>query len=199
MQLRFRSYRRRALGQLGEARMPLCRPMLTSVVGQKPLRQKFVRIHQVLRLPARQRRQPCRGVERSRRAPCQGEGDRPAPPRLQVERSWGRRRVSNPTSAKGYLAALPLSYTGVVPYPMALRATIKNLSPASEFPEHMPRRRVVQPARTSCPSCGSTKLSQVGEDATRASRLLTQIRATFTALVFPPCRVARRHRLTAAA
>jgi transposase len=28
------------------------------------------------------------------------------------------------------------------------------------------RRRVVQPARTSCPCCGSTKLSKVREDAT---------------------------------
>jgi transposase len=34
------------------------------------------------------------------------------------------------------------------------------------FPEHLPRRRVVHPAPTSCPCCGSTKLSKIGEDIT---------------------------------
>jgi transposase len=33
------------------------------------------------------------------------------------------------------------------------------------FPEHLPRRRVVHPAPTSCPCCG-TKLSKIGEDVT---------------------------------
>jgi transposase len=34
------------------------------------------------------------------------------------------------------------------------------------FPEHLPRRRVVHPAPTSCPCCGGTKLSKIGEDVT---------------------------------
>jgi len=34
------------------------------------------------------------------------------------------------------------------------------------FPEHLPRERVVIPAPQSCPCCGSTKLSKLGEDIT---------------------------------
>jgi len=34
------------------------------------------------------------------------------------------------------------------------------------FPEHLPRERVVIPAPASCPCCGSTKLSKLGEDVT---------------------------------
>src|SRR3974390_2410510 len=32
------------------------------------------------------------------------------------------------------------------------------------FPADLPRRRVVHPAPTSCPCCGSSKLSKIGED-----------------------------------
>src|SRR5436305_2163915 len=32
------------------------------------------------------------------------------------------------------------------------------------FPADLPRRRVVHPAPTSCPCCGGTKLSRIGED-----------------------------------
>jgi transposase len=35
-----------------------------------------------------------------------------------------------------------------------------------DIPEHLPRRRIVHPAPTSCPCCGSTKLSKIGEDVT---------------------------------
>ena len=35
-----------------------------------------------------------------------------------------------------------------------------------DFPAHLPRRRVVYPAPTSCPCCGGTKLSKIGEDIT---------------------------------
>jgi transposase len=35
-----------------------------------------------------------------------------------------------------------------------------------KFPEHLPRRRIVHPAPTSCPCCGGTKLSKIGEDVT---------------------------------
>jgi transposase len=34
------------------------------------------------------------------------------------------------------------------------------------FPADLARRRIVQPAPTSCPCCGSTKLSKIGEDVT---------------------------------
>ncbi len=34
------------------------------------------------------------------------------------------------------------------------------------FPDHLPRRRVVHPAPTSCPCCGGTKFSKIGEDIT---------------------------------
>jgi hypothetical protein len=83
---------------------------------------------------------------------------------------WGRRRESNATSANYDLAALPLSYTGPRCRTLCdgLASYNQNLSHASEFPEHLPRRRVVQPARTSCPSSGSTKLSKVGEDVTKS-------------------------------
>ena len=35
------------------------------------------------------------------------------------------------------------------------------------FPEHLPRERVVLPGPTSCPCCGGTKLSKLGEDVTQ--------------------------------
>jgi hypothetical protein len=34
------------------------------------------------------------------------------------------------------------------------------------FPAHLPRRRVVHPAPTTCPCCGGSKLSKIGEDIT---------------------------------
>jgi transposase len=34
------------------------------------------------------------------------------------------------------------------------------------FPEHLPHRRIVHPAPTSCPCCGGRKLSKIGEDVT---------------------------------
>jgi transposase len=34
------------------------------------------------------------------------------------------------------------------------------------FPEHLPRERIVHPTPTSCPCCGGTKLSKLGEDIT---------------------------------
>jgi transposase len=34
------------------------------------------------------------------------------------------------------------------------------------FPDHLPRRRIVHPAPTSCPCCGANKLSKIGEDVT---------------------------------
>ena len=37
------------------------------------------------------------------------------------------------------------------------------------FPEHLPRERVVIPAPTSCPCCGSTRLSRLGETVTESA------------------------------
>jgi transposase len=34
------------------------------------------------------------------------------------------------------------------------------------FPEHLPRRRIVHPAPTACPCSGGTRLSKIGEDVT---------------------------------
>ena len=34
------------------------------------------------------------------------------------------------------------------------------------FPDHLPRRRIVHPAPSCCPCCGGTKLSKIGEDVT---------------------------------
>jgi transposase len=35
-----------------------------------------------------------------------------------------------------------------------------------DFPAHLPRRRIIHPAPTSCPCCGGTRLSKIGEDVT---------------------------------
>src|SRR6266498_5425462 len=35
-----------------------------------------------------------------------------------------------------------------------------------DIPDQLPRRRLVHPAPTSCPCCGSSKLSKIGEDVT---------------------------------
>ena len=58
-----------ALRKMGEARVPFRRSMLASVTGQKPRCPQFVRIAQVLRLPARQRHQPRLGFDGDRRLP----------------------------------------------------------------------------------------------------------------------------------
>ena len=36
-----------------------------------------------------------------------------------------------------------------------------------DFPDHLPRRRIVHPAPSCCPCCGGTKLSKIGEDVTK--------------------------------
>lgn len=40
------------------------------------------------------------------------------------------------------------------------------------FPEHLPRERVVIPAPESCPCCGSSKLSKLGEDVTETLEVI---------------------------
>ena len=55
------------------------------------------------------------------------------------------------------------------------------------FPEHLPRERVVVPAPTSCPCCGGTRLSKLGEDITetlevipRQWKVIQTVREKFT-------------------
>jgi transposase len=40
------------------------------------------------------------------------------------------------------------------------------------FPEHLPRERVVIPAPCSCPACGGTRLSKLGEDVTETLEVI---------------------------
>ena len=54
------------------------------------------------------------------------------------------------------------------------------------FPEHLPRERVVVPAPCSCPACGGTRLSRLGEDVTetlevipRAWKVIQTVREKF--------------------
>jgi transposase len=35
------------------------------------------------------------------------------------------------------------------------------------FPDQLPRRRIVHPAPACCPCCGGTRLSKIGEDVTK--------------------------------
>ncbi|SFD64670.1 Transposase C of IS166 homeodomain-containing protein [Bosea sp. CRIB-10] len=55
------------------------------------------------------------------------------------------------------------------------------------FPEHLPRERVIVPAPTNCPCCGSMKLSKLGEDVTetleivsRSWKVIQTVREKFT-------------------
>src|SRR5687768_12965460 len=40
------------------------------------------------------------------------------------------------------------------------------------FPEHLPRERVVVPAPCSCPACGGSRLSKLGEDVTETLEVI---------------------------
>jgi hypothetical protein len=60
----------RALRHIGEARMSLRRSTLASVTGQKTGRPQFMGIAKVLRLLARQRHQPCLGLQGDCRFPA---------------------------------------------------------------------------------------------------------------------------------
>ena len=68
----------RALSQLGKAGMPLRRPVLACVAGEKSCRPQFVRIAEVLGLAAGEIRNPCLGLG--------GDLRLPAGPRQIVER-----------------------------------------------------------------------------------------------------------------
>jgi transposase len=47
-----------------------------------------------------------------------------------------------------------------------VRSFTRRPSTRRKFPDHLPRRRVVHPAPTSCLCCGGTNLSKIGEDVT---------------------------------
>jgi transposase len=47
-----------------------------------------------------------------------------------------------------------------------VEAFVRRPATRRNFPAHLPRRRIVHPAPTSCPCCGGTKLSKIGEDIT---------------------------------
>src|SRR5208337_4801283 len=47
-----------------------------------------------------------------------------------------------------------------------VRGFMRRQGTRRNFPDHLPRRRIVHPAPTSCPCCGSIKLSKIGEDVT---------------------------------
>jgi len=40
------------------------------------------------------------------------------------------------------------------------------------FPEHLPRERILHPTPASCPCCGGTKLSKLGEDITETVEVI---------------------------
>jgi transposase len=68
------------------------------------------------------------------------------------------------------------------PAPASRRRPVKK-----PFPEHLPRERVVVPAPTLCPCCGSLKLSKLGEDVTetlevvpRSWKVIQTVREKFT-------------------
>lgn len=54
----------------------------------------------------------------------------------------------------------------------AVRAFERKRPSRKPFPEHLPRERVVIAAPTSCPCCGSAKLSKLGEDITETLEVI---------------------------
>jgi transposase len=49
---------------------------------------------------------------------------------------------------------------------ITVRSFARRPATRRNFPDHLPRRRIVHPAPTSCPCCGGTNLSKIGEDVT---------------------------------
>ena len=50
--------------------------------------------------------------------------------------------------------------------PIQVQSFTRRQPTRRNFPADLPRRRIVHPAPTSCPCCGSSKLSKIGEDIT---------------------------------
>src|SRR6266540_2082039 len=49
---------------------------------------------------------------------------------------------------------------------MPVQGFVRRPATRRNFPAHLPRRRIVHSSPTSCPCCGGTKLSKIGEDIT---------------------------------
>src|ERR1022692_3405162 len=47
-----------------------------------------------------------------------------------------------------------------------VQAHMRRPATRRNFPDHLPRRRIVHPAPACCPCCGGDKLSKIGEDVT---------------------------------
>jgi len=47
-----------------------------------------------------------------------------------------------------------------------VRGFTRHKATRRDFPDHLPRRRIVHPMPASCPCCGGTRLSKIGEDVT---------------------------------
>jgi hypothetical protein len=52
----------------------------------------------------------------------------------------------------------------------AVEAFARRKPARKPFPDHLPRERVVVPAPTTCPCCGSDKLCKLGETVTERAR-----------------------------
>jgi len=55
---------------------------------------------------------------------------------------------------------------------IALPALMRRRPSRKPFPEHLPRERIIVPAPTSCPCCGSVQLSKLGEDVTETLEVI---------------------------
>ncbi|GJE41247.1 hypothetical protein AEGHOMDF_0409 [Methylobacterium soli] len=78
---------------------------------------------------------------------------------------WRERLELRPTPT----AFLPLS---VVPGSSTVSASLRRRSVRKRFSEHLTRERVLIAAPTSCPCCGSLKLSKLGEDVTETLEVI---------------------------
>jgi transposase len=56
--------------------------------------------------------------------------------------------------------------TKAQPKQVQVQGFTRRQAPRRNFPAELPRRRIVHPAPSACPCCGSSKLSKIGEDIT---------------------------------
>ena len=77
-------------------------------------------------------------------------------------KSWKRPRPK--TNSQPRSAAARTQTVQILPSASARRA--------KPFPDHLPRERVVIPAPESCPCCGSSRLSKLGEDITETLEVI---------------------------
>lgn len=70
------------------------------------------------------------------------------------------------TASEDELKAEQATAKAVHPGTVNVQPLTRNRPARKSFPEHLPRERVVLPAPTTCPCCGSGKLSKLGETVT---------------------------------